>query len=147
MHSPHTLCFSQQSHQDAPWSQSHVQLSEKLSGGPAVNLLHKGALRQFCPLKWPQEAARLGQDGGGGGVLSGQESDKRSKTRGLAGACALAGPVWLSATGEEESLMKRVLVTCHTSHDGWEGRPGLGGYSSICLPESISIRERDLHRV
>lgn len=42
--------------------------------------------RRFCPLKWPQEAARIEQDGKGRGVLlSGQESYERSLTRGLAG--------------------------------------------------------------
>lgn len=32
------------------------------------------------------------EEGRGGPVLSGQESDERSQTGGLAGVCALAGP-------------------------------------------------------
>ncbi|KAM7423092.1 hypothetical protein PAMA_010900 [Pampus argenteus] len=96
---PHTCYISEEKSSDGTGvrceilSQAHgapltLCSSVDSSGCPAVNLLLKGALRQFCSLKWPQETARLGQDEGGGGgesVLSGQESDERSKTRGLAG--------------------------------------------------------------
>lgn len=51
--------------------------------------------------------------------------------------------------------MKRMLVTCHTPHDGWRGRPGFGegrwrGLWATVASAGLrgwvkqSIRERDL---
>lgn len=79
--------------------------------------------RRFCPQKIATGSGEVRAGWEVGGVLlSGQGSYERSPTRGLAGDGALAG----HRVPQEESLMKRMLVTCHTPHDGWRERPGLG---------------------
>lgn len=135
---------------DASWSRSHSCLKDRADVSPCTcHSVQAGG--QFCPPKWPQEAARSAQDRW---LVWGrrQERNERSLTRGLTGDGALMGPpthphpVWLSTTGREPDAEDAGDV----SHATWwmdaDAKTGGATVASFWLrvEEKQSVWEKDL---
>lgn len=145
----HALRSSEWIQLDASWSCSHSCL--KTSADIFLQTCHPVLpWGPCCPLKWTQKAVRLEQKGGGG---EGWRVDFAIRLEELWRECNQRSHWWWCSVRETEwapqgnSLMKRMLSTCHMLHEK-KSLFHVGGWStsSVCVPvskgEAEHLREK-----
>lgn len=124
------------------------QLSENLSGHLSPNLSPSTALRARLSLKMDTKSSKVGTEREGGegwGVefaVRLEELWGECNQRSYRWWCFVKGTEWVP---QGNSLMKRMLSTCHMPHDKKKSLFHVGGWSisSVCVPVSKAEHLRE----